>query len=122
MDATRCISYLTIEHRGEIAPELQPLMGEWLYGCDICQDVCPYNQGTPLASDPAYRPSPEDPLVRFTIDKTLSMTQEQHDAATRGSAMRRASLVMLKRNAEICRRNLLEARARPGGSIASTCD
>ncbi len=51
MDATQCISYLTIEHRGTIAPELMEGMGRQVFGCDICQDVCPWNRKAPISAD-----------------------------------------------------------------------
>ncbi len=51
VDASRCVSYLTIEHRGEIDPSLHPMMGEWLAGCDVCQEVCPFNQGQGLRAE-----------------------------------------------------------------------
>ncbi len=55
LDSRRCISYLTIEHRGPIADELKAQMGDWLFGCDICQEVCPWNRKAPVTSEPAFQ-------------------------------------------------------------------
>lgn len=54
LDATKCISYLTIEHRTAIPSELRPLMGDWLFGCDICADVCPWNNKAPVSTEAAF--------------------------------------------------------------------
>jgi epoxyqueuosine reductase len=112
MDARLCISYLTIEHRTEIAPHLRPLLGDWVYGCDICQEVCPYNHRAPAASEPAYHPTGMNPLVP---DGPLSVLQnwqaEDYNRCLAGSAMRRATLPMLQRNAAIVAGNLQNGQA-----------
>jgi len=59
MDARRCISYLTIEHHDEIEADLAAKMGDWVFGCDICQDVCPYNRRAPVAEEPRFRGNPD---------------------------------------------------------------
>ena len=104
LDARKCISYLTIEHRGEIAPDLQAQLGDWLYGCDVCQDVCPHNRKPPGATDPALRP--RFPSGTLDADEVTSWTDEQYRSALRGSAMKRAKLPVLQRNARIVAQNL----------------
>ena len=103
MDASRCISYLTIEHRGEISPELQPSMGAWIYGCDVCQEVCPHNRAAPVTQEPEFQIRSPGPNPR--LDDVLNWTAADHKQQIRDSAMDRATLPMLQRNARIVARN-----------------
>ncbi len=103
MDASRCISYLTIEHRAEIAVELRPKIGDWLYGCDICQDVCPWNRKAPATDDPAFSPRFASGTLEWK--KVLDWTDEQFKSELKGSAMKRVKLPMWKRNAETVQTN-----------------
>ncbi|MBS1802500.1 MAG: tRNA epoxyqueuosine(34) reductase QueG [Acidobacteria bacterium] len=96
MDATKCISYLTIEHKGEIAPELMPGMGRQIFGCDICQDVCPWNRKSPISSDPELEPREE--LVNPSLDWLSSLDEQQWERLFNGSPVRRAGYLGFKRN------------------------
>ncbi len=104
LDATRCISYLTIEHRSEVPDELHREIGNWLYGCDICQDVCPWNSKAVPTLEP--RLQPRFPSGTIDIDTVLGWTDDDYRRELKGSAMKRVKLPVLKRNAEIVRRNL----------------
>lgn len=104
MDARRCISYLTIEHRGPIGEELREKMGALVYGCDICQDVCPWNEKFSQAlTEPAYaaREAFARRDARSLALEILSMDERAYREAFRGSAMKRAKLPGLKRNAAV---------------------
>jgi len=104
MDATRCVSYLTIEHRGAIPEPLQPLIGDLLYGCDVCQDVCPYNHKFALElaeSAFASRPAVAGRDARALASELLAMTPESFAASFKGSPMKRAKLRGLQRNAAV---------------------
>ena len=101
LDATRCISYLTIETKGSIPVALREAVGDLVYGCDICQDVCPWNVAfsRDLGVD-ALSPRPALDRDAPTIAREfLSMDDDQFRAAFKGSAMKRAKLRGLKRNA-----------------------
>jgi epoxyqueuosine reductase len=104
LDARRCISYLTIEHRGEIPPEFHQPIGDWLYGCDICQDVCPHNRAAPAATDPAL--APRFPTGSLDVREVLDWNDENYRSTLRGSAMKRVKLPQLQRNARIVSDNL----------------
>ncbi len=114
LDARRCVSYLTIEHRGDIAPELRPRIGTMVFGCDICQEVCPYNAAAPdrTPPDPALAPIGPDRGVPALIE-LLGLGANQMRRYLNNSAMRRASRHTLLRNACIALGNLGDARAIP---------
>lgn len=89
LDARRCISYLTIELKGSIPVELRPRLGDWVFGCDICQQVCPWNQRFALSQgDPAFEPRPGLPAPVLTEE--LSLTQERFSRKFKGSSLKRA--------------------------------
>ena len=97
LDARRCLAYLTIEHRGDIADEWKPAMGDWLFGCDVCQQVCPWNGKVRPAREPALAPAA--PLPSLTA--LLEMDDAAFRARFRGSAMSRARRAGLARNAAL---------------------
>ena len=104
LDATQCISYLTIELRGEIPASLHNKIGELLYGCDICQEVCPFNiKFAQELKVPEFAPraaiAGKD--ARTLARELLAMSQEEFSAAFKGSPMKRAKLGGLKRNAAV---------------------
>ncbi|HEY3706522.1 MAG TPA: tRNA epoxyqueuosine(34) reductase QueG [Terracidiphilus sp.] len=109
MDATRCISYLTIEHKGAIAPELMEGMGRQVFGCDICQDVCPWNRKAPISADPELAPREE--LVNSSLDWLSSLDERSFEQAFNGSPVRRAQYAGLIRNTAIAMGNAHAATA-----------
>ena len=111
VDATKCISYLTIEHRSKIDEVLHEPIGNWLFGCDICQEVCPHNQHTQSSSNATPNSDYQSNRTSFNILDVLSWTEEDRRHALMGSAMKRAKLYMFKRNALIIAGNMLRANA-----------
>jgi epoxyqueuosine reductase len=109
LDATKCISYLTIELKDEIPLELREKIGALLYGCDICQEVCPFNRKfAEELSEPAFaaRSALAGRDARSLAREILGMTQEEFSRAFKGSPMKRAKLRGLKRNAAVVLGNI----------------
>jgi len=103
LDATRCISYLTIELRGAIPQALQSAVASHVYGCDICQEVCPWNASAPASDDPAWQPRAAWDMR--TIVELSRMSDDDLRAAMRGSAMRRTRVAGLRRNIAVAAHN-----------------
>jgi epoxyqueuosine reductase len=103
LDARLCIAYLSIEKRGAIPDELRSLMGRHVFGCDICQDVCPWNRKAPVTAAAEFEPRPG--LVNPSLDWLGEMEPEEFQRIFRGSPVRRAKLSGLRRNAVIAMGN-----------------
>ena len=103
MDATRCISYLTIEHKGEIGEDLMAGMGRQVFGCDICQDVCPWNRKAPIGHDPELAPRAE--LVNPTLEWLAELEEADFERLFNGSPVRRTGFQGLRRNIAIAMGN-----------------
>ncbi len=103
LDSNKCIAYLTIEKRGSIAEDLRSGMGRHIFGCDICQDVCPWNRKAPATDAKEFQPRPE--LVNPALDSLAEITAEEFRAAFRGSPLNRTKRTGLRRNAVIAMGN-----------------
>ena len=98
VDSNKCISYATIELRApELPPRVQEGLSGWLYGCDICQDVCPWNRFEEVTNESRF--APREGNVNADLGGVLELTPEAYAARFRGSAMKRAKLAGLQRNA-----------------------
>lgn len=103
LDPTKCISYLTIELRGSIPEELRHGTGRQVFGCDICQDVCPWNREAPLTTISDFEPRPK--LVNPDLEWLASLTPEQFRETFRGSPVKRAKRRGLLRNVAMAMAN-----------------
>lgn len=99
VDARRCISYLTIELRGPIPRHLRPLIGDHLFGCDLCQDVCPWNRKSSDSVDPVF--AAREVYLHMTVEGLLSMDQETFSRTFSKSAIKRTKRSGLLRNAAV---------------------
>lgn len=123
VDATKCTSYLTIEHRTLIDESLMEGMEDWIYGCDICQEVCPHNQPTrrsrAAGTHGSYRPLVDEPRKAdgsgFDLLELLSWSEDERRTAFVNSTMKRVKLNLIKRNALIAAGNVM--RTRPNDAL-----
>jgi epoxyqueuosine reductase len=103
LDPRRCISYLTIEHRSPIGEAVRGGLGDWVFGCDVCQEVCPWNRDAPAAREPEFEPGPEtNPIPIIAL---LGLGEEEFRAKFRGTPLFRARRHRLLRNAAIVAAN-----------------
>jgi epoxyqueuosine reductase len=111
LDARRCISYLTIELKGAIPTHLRPLMGNHVFGCDICQEVCPYNVKAVPTEEAAF--SPREGLYAPELVPLLSLSEEEFKKRFRGSPILRAKRRGFLRNVAVALGNLKSVEAVP---------
>jgi epoxyqueuosine reductase len=111
LDARRCISYLTIELKGPVPVELREQVGDWVFGCDVCQEVCPWNRKVPLTKARAFQPRPD--LEPVDLVELLSLSEEEFRERFRGTALTRAKRRGLLRNAALVLGNQGDPAALP---------
>jgi epoxyqueuosine reductase len=111
LDSNRCISYLTIEKRGAIPENMREGIGRQVFGCDICQDVCPWNRQAPATTAEEFQP--RDGLVNPPLEWLAEMTTDEFREKFRGSAIRRAKRSGLRRNAAVAMGNSGDRRFLP---------
>jgi len=120
LDARRCIAYLTIENDGPVPEELRPQIGDWLFGCDVCQEVCPFNRSAPAAPDPALLPTSR--LEEIAAEELLQIGEQDFEGLLTRSPLRRPGRAGLARNAAIVLGNARDKRALPVLSRAAAAD
>ncbi len=124
LDARRCLSYLTIELKGAIPQALRPALGDWVFGCDICQQVCPWNlRFAAPEGDPAFAPRPSLPhpsLPHPNLAESLSLTPADFNARFKRSPVRRAKRRGYLRNLAVAAGNANRVAADPAALLALT--
>jgi epoxyqueuosine reductase len=119
LDSTRCISYLTIELRGDLPAAHRDGIGSHVYGCDICQEVCPFNVSAPRSADPAWQPRPA--WDRVDLLTLAQRTDDELAAALRRSPMKRTKAQGLRRNVAVALENAaLKGCATPASYTATS--
>ena len=113
LDARRCISYLTIELRGAVAAPLRAAIGDHLFGCDVCQEVCPWNRESSPAQEPEFLPGPG--VERTSLEEAVTLDAAEFSARFRDSAVSRARRNGFVRNALIVSANRGELAALRAG-------
>jgi epoxyqueuosine reductase len=113
LDARRCISYLTIEHPGWLDRKLRPLMGQWVFGCDVCRAVCPWQKFSPGADLTAWSELKPRSLGPASLSWWLNLDQAAFDQAFRGTAMYRTGHTRLLRNACVAAGNSRDPELAP---------
>ena len=111
LDARRCISYLTIEHKDEVPAELRVGLGDWVFGCDVCQEVCPWNRKAPPGVEPSLQARPD--LERLDLIEVLGLSEEEFRRRFRGTALMRTKRRGLLRNAALALGNTGDVAALP---------
>ena len=104
LEARRCISYLTVESNLDIPAELSDRIGGWLFGCDVCQEVCPFNQDTPVTSVPEFQP--RTGWARIDPEEILMLNKKQFTRQYLGSSIQRAKWQHFLHVAGVCKKNL----------------
>jgi epoxyqueuosine reductase len=117
MDASRCIAYLTIEKRGPIAEELAAKIGKNVFGCDICQEVCPWNRRAPVTDWPELQPRQE--LINPALDWLENLDEAEYRRMFRDSPVERAKFKDFQRNVAIAQENAAQP-ARPNSAASAT--
>lgn len=111
LDARRCISYLTIELKGRIPNEIRPLIGDHIFGCDICQEVCPYNVNIGASAEPTFQP--REGLHAPELIPLLALDDEQFRSRFKGSPIKRSKRRGFLRNVAVALGNLGSAESVP---------
>ncbi|MDD5560102.1 tRNA epoxyqueuosine(34) reductase QueG [Candidatus Methylomirabilis sp.] len=111
LDARRCISYLTIELKGSIPAQIRPLIGSHIFGCDICQEVCPYNVNIEASKEPAFQP--REGLHAPELIPLLALNDEQFRSWFKGSPLKRSKRRGVLRNVAVALGNLGSAESIP---------
>ncbi len=123
IDARRCISYLTIEHRGPIPDDLRPLMGTWAFGCDLCQEACPINHRlAPQPLDVTTASTLSGPVPHPDLVECLGLTDAEFNARFRGTAVARTGRAGLARNCAIALGNAGDDAALPALQRSAASD